>query len=65
MMRDMEPLALLQMTPGVFQVVGTINSLVFGVFVASVVAAVFLFSVNRKLKRICQLIEKNSTPTLD
>ena len=65
MMRDMEPLALLQMTPGVFQVVGTINSLVFGVFVACVVAAVFLFSVNRKLKRICQLIEKNSTPTPD
>ena len=63
MMRGMEPLALLQMTPGVFQVVGTINSLVFGVFVACVVAAVFLFSVNRKLKRICQLIEKNSTPT--
>ena len=65
MMRDMEPLALLQITPGVFHVVGTINSLVFGVFVAGVVAAVFLFSVNRKLKRICQLIEKNSTPTSD
>jgi hypothetical protein len=65
MMRDMEPLAFLQMTPGVFQVVGTINSLVLGVFVACVVAAVFLFSVNRKLKRICQLIEKNSTPTSD
>jgi len=54
----MEPLALLDMTPGVFQVVGTINSLVFGVFVACVVAAVFLFSVNRKLKRLCQIIEK-------
>ena len=54
----MEPLALLDMTPGVFQVVGTINSLVFGVFVACVFAAVFLFSVNRKLKRLCQIIEK-------
>ncbi len=54
----MEPFALLQTTPVVFGVFGTINSLVFGVFVACVVAAVFLFSVNRKLKRLCQLVEK-------
>ncbi len=54
----MEPFALLQTTPRGFGVLGTINSLVFGVFVACVVAAVFLFSVNRKLKRLCQLVEK-------
>jgi hypothetical protein len=60
----MEPLALLQ-TSGVIQVVGNLNSVVFGVFVAGVVAAVFLFSANRKLKRICQLLEKNGTPTSD
>jgi len=65
MMRGMEPLALLQTTSGFFEVAGTLNSLVFGVFVACVVAAVFLFSVNRKLKRICQLIEKKSTATSD
>jgi len=62
MIRDMEPLALLEVTSGVVQMVGTLNSIIFGIFVAGVAAAVFLFSVNRKLKRICQLIEKNGTP---
>ena len=52
MIRAMELFALLQLTgssgSGIFEMVSAINILVFGVFVAVVMATVLLMGINRK-----------------
>jgi len=68
----MEPFALLLVMDyganGIFETVSAINVLLFGVFVAAVVAAVMLFSMNKKfrsmsrdLKNIAGMMERETT----
>ena len=57
MMRAMEPFALLQTSGnGVFELVSAINVLVFGVFVAVVIATILLMGINRKIKDLKKAI---------
>ena len=57
MMRAMEPFALLQISGnGVFELVSAINVLVFGVFVAVVIATILLMGINRKIKDLKKAI---------
>jgi len=56
MIRVMELFALLQATggpgSGLFEIVSAINILVFGVFVAAVVATILLMGINRKMRDV-------------
>ena len=60
MIRVMEFFALLQVTGGpgngVFEIMSAINVLIFGVFVAVVVATILLMGINRKMKDVRKAI---------
>ena len=67
MIRAMELFALLQLTgssgSGIFEMVSAINILVFGVFVAVVMATVLLMGINRKMRELKKAIVEMAAQT--
>lgn len=67
MIRAMELFALLQVMgssgSGVFEMISAINILVFGVFVAVVMATVLLMGINRKMRELKKAIVEMAAQT--